>query len=224
LVGETSGAPGRSLYVRLTGPESGKGAAGNFTDAATGEYGDLLDLIGLKRKMTSMREIMAEARAFLSLPQPEAPEATQRCRQPSPRGSAEAARRLFAISRPIGGTLAEIYLRRRGLDPAIIDVSGLKFHPRCYYREDGAPRRTFPALIAAVTDDARRLTGVHRTWLDPSAPARRRLFLLRAARWATSSAAACASAWPAPLKNPFWSRAKDSRPSRRCACPCRAYR
>ena len=32
LVGDTSGAPGRSLYVRLSGPESGKGAAGHWTE------------------------------------------------------------------------------------------------------------------------------------------------------------------------------------------------
>jgi len=32
LVGDTSGAPGRSLYVRIAGPESGKGAAGHWTD------------------------------------------------------------------------------------------------------------------------------------------------------------------------------------------------
>ena len=32
LVGDTSGAPGRSLYVRLAGPESGKGAAGHWTE------------------------------------------------------------------------------------------------------------------------------------------------------------------------------------------------
>ena len=170
LVGDTTGAPGRSLYVRLTGPECGKGAAGRWTDAATLEHGDLLDLIGLNRKLTSLREVMAEARAFLSLPQPETSEATQTYRQPSPRVSAEAARRLFATSRPICGTLAEIYLRHRGLDPAIADVSALRFHPRCYYREDGAPIRTFPALIAAATDHVGRLTGVHRTWLDPAAP------------------------------------------------------
>lgn len=117
-----------------------------------------------------MREVMAEARAFLSLPQPEPSEAAPTYRQPSPPGSAEAARRLFAISRPICGTLAEIYLRYRGLDPAIVDISALRFHPSCYYREDGVPKRTFPALIAAATDEAGRLTGVHRTWLDPAAP------------------------------------------------------
>jgi len=33
------------MFVRLIGPESGKGAAGKWTDAATGEHGDLLDVI-----------------------------------------------------------------------------------------------------------------------------------------------------------------------------------
>ena len=32
LVGDATNAPGRSLYVRLRGPESGKGAAGKWTD------------------------------------------------------------------------------------------------------------------------------------------------------------------------------------------------
>src|SRR5882757_4608566 len=45
LVGDVRNTPGRSLFVRLTGPDSGKGAAGKWTDSATGEHGDLLDLI-----------------------------------------------------------------------------------------------------------------------------------------------------------------------------------
>ncbi len=40
LVGDIGNSAGRSLYVRLTGPEFGKGAAGKWTDAATGEHGD----------------------------------------------------------------------------------------------------------------------------------------------------------------------------------------
>jgi hypothetical protein len=32
LVGDVTNTPGRSLFVRLTGPESGKGAAGKWTD------------------------------------------------------------------------------------------------------------------------------------------------------------------------------------------------
>jgi len=45
LVGDARNAPGRSMFVRLKGSDSGKGAAGKWTDAATGEHGDLLDVI-----------------------------------------------------------------------------------------------------------------------------------------------------------------------------------
>ncbi len=82
--------------------------------------------------------------------------------------SPESARRLFANSRPIAGTIAEAYLRRRGIT-ALHDNTGLRFHPRCYYRSDAdEPTETWPALIAAVTDLNGTITGVHRTWLDPS--------------------------------------------------------
>ena len=45
IVGDVRNAPGRSTFVRLRGPGAGKGAAGKWTDAATGEHGDLLDVI-----------------------------------------------------------------------------------------------------------------------------------------------------------------------------------
>lgn len=169
LVGDVQGTPGQSLYVRLSGPEYGKGAAGKWTDAATLEHGDLLDLIRLNRGLTSVREAMDEARAFLSLPLPAAAPSPARDRaSPSPRGSSESARRLFAMSKPIGGTLAEVYLRQRAIDPRIVDAQALRFHPRCYYRGgDGAVMQEFPALIAAVTDASGGITGGHRTWLDP---------------------------------------------------------
>jgi hypothetical protein len=168
LVGDVDNSAGRSLYVRLTGPESGKGAAGKWTDAATGEHGDLLDLIAANQHLSDLPQVLGEARRFLSLPDPE-----PISREPLPTvptGSPEAARRLFAISKPIQGTLAARYLRARD----IIDLSGtgaLRFHPRCFYRpeSDEAPgREAWPALIAAVTDLAGIVTGAHRTWLDPS--------------------------------------------------------
>src|SRR5215471_6223590 len=42
LIGDVSNTPGRSLFVRLSGPDHGEGAAGKWTDAAMGEHGDLL--------------------------------------------------------------------------------------------------------------------------------------------------------------------------------------
>jgi phage/plasmid primase-like uncharacterized protein len=66
---------------------------------------------------------------------------------------------------PIAGTLAETYLRHRGIG-SLRDTGRLRFHPRCYYRsEDDGPTETWPAMIAAVTDHAGKITGVHRTWL-----------------------------------------------------------
>jgi Toprim domain len=84
-----------------------------------------------------------------------------------PAGSPEAARRLFAMSLPIRRTLVETYLRNRGIK-AVHDAGALRFHPRCYYRPDEhSPTETWPAMIAAVTDFEGRITGAHRTWLDP---------------------------------------------------------
>lgn len=170
LVGDTSGTPGRSLYVRLAGPDYGKGAAGKWTDAATGEHGDLLDLIALNRGMTSLRDTLDEARAFLSLPPPSSCEVqNDRAKRARTTTTVKAARNLFAAGKPIAGTQAEKYLRHRGIDPSQIDCRALRFHPRCYYRkDDDAPLRAFPALLAAVTDDKGKITGVHRTWLDPN--------------------------------------------------------
>ena len=83
---------------------------------------------------------------------------------PTPSGPSEAARRLFAASKPIRGTLAEAWLHSRGI-VVPTDVAALRYHPRCYYRGPNG-RREWPALIGAVTDLGGAVTGVHRTWLS----------------------------------------------------------
>jgi len=165
-VGDVRNTPGRSMFVRLK--DSPKGPAGKFTDAATGEHGDLLDVIRESCGLIDFADVAEEARQFLRLPHPETDtKPRKRAAAPTPSGSAEAARRLFDMSQPISGTLVQSYLRKRG----ITDLHGtgnLRFHPRCYYRPDeDSPTETWPAMIAAVTDLAGRITGAHRTWLDP---------------------------------------------------------
>jgi hypothetical protein len=167
LVGDVGNSPGRSLYVRLRGPTFGKGAAGKWTDAATGEHGDLLDLIAANRRLDSLRDVLEEARSFLRLPQSEPREHERQ--PPAPQRSPEAARRLWAMSRPIAGTVAETYLHGRGLTD-LRNCGALRFHPHCYYRgDDELPgdqtRDAWPALIASVRDGGGQLTGVSRTWL-----------------------------------------------------------
>src|SRR6202008_2339386 len=110
-VGDVRNTPGRSMFVRLSGPESGPGAAGHWTDAASAEYGDLLDVIRESCGLVDFRDVVDEARRFLRLPRAPKP-----VRTPVPAGSPEAARRLFAMSQPIRRTLVETYLRNRGIE------------------------------------------------------------------------------------------------------------
>lgn len=162
-VGDARNNPGRSMFVRLK--DSPKGLAGKFTDAATGEHGDLLDVIREALGLIDFADVAQEARSFLSLPHPEPEPPKKHATTPAPSGSAEAARRLFAMSQPIGGTLVETYLRNRGIT-ALHAAGNLRFHPRCYYKPDEySPTETWPAMIAAVTDLSGRITGAHRTWL-----------------------------------------------------------
>ena len=165
LVGDARNTPGRSMYVRLN--DSRKGPAGKWTDAATGEHGDLLDVIRETCGFIDFHDVADEARRFLSLPRAEPEPQPKQSRPPAQIGSPEAARRLFAMSQPPMRTLVETYLRNRGITP-LHDDSALRFHPRCYYRPDEhSPTETWPAMIARVTDLDGRITGAHRTWLDP---------------------------------------------------------
>jgi hypothetical protein len=115
---------------------------------------------------TAFRPTTASASSAVRCRRPgaQAPVPTPRL-PPAPSGSPEAARRLFASGKPILETIAETYLRSRGI-AGLGDLDCLRFHPRCYYRaHDSAPRETWPALVAAVTDLDGALTGVLRTWL-----------------------------------------------------------
>ncbi|PZV36426.1 DUF7146 domain-containing protein [Mesorhizobium kowhaii] len=165
-VGDVRNTPGRSMFVRLA--DTARGSAGHWTDAATGEHGDLLDVVREALGLRAFADVAKEARAFLG-PSHEAARLASPVRQSvqAPAGSSEAARRLVGMSQPIIGTIVETYLRERGIT-TLHGTGSLRFHPRCYYRPDGhGPTETWPAMIAAVTDLDGRLTGAHRTWLAP---------------------------------------------------------
>lgn len=175
LVGDVSNTPGRSLYVRLEGPDEGRGAAGHWRDAATGQHGDLLDLIGAALGHRRLVETFDEARRFLALPVEVWTPNTPRPQTPGPRSAARAQRaacRLFGLAGPLAGSVGEAYLHARGLAPLRF-YDALRCHPNCFYRPartdaEDVPR-AWPALIASVTDLAGRQTGAHRTWLDGEA-------------------------------------------------------
>lgn len=79
------------------------------------------------------------------------------------RGNAALA--LFLRACPsLAGTPAAAYLLARGIDLAALgrQPRALRFHPSLYNRESG---RSWPALLAAVSDGAGAHTATHRTWL-----------------------------------------------------------
>nr|WP_295746230.1 toprim domain-containing protein [uncultured Acidocella sp.] len=195
LVGDVHNTPGRSLFVRLSGGGTGKGAAGRWQDAAEGTHGDLLDLIRENCGLTEFRKVAEEARRFLGLagddhaadyerrrrPLGHLPNLPAACAVPQPQAAdgcdpapdaaqaQRAARRLFGMAQALPRPLAETYLHRRGISAAALTgIDALRFHPRCYYRATPeAQPEPWPALIAAVTDLEGRITGIQRTWLDP---------------------------------------------------------
>ncbi len=158
IVGDVHGAPGQSMFIRLRGERRGY-----WTDSATGEHGDLLDLIRFARGLAGFQATLNEARRFLREPvftrEPQSPLLERRS------GTRAAAARLHALSQPITGTIAETYLRRRRIT-ARLSWPSLRFHPRCFYRPEGdGPWEEWPTLLGVVTDERGKLFGLQRTWL-----------------------------------------------------------
>lgn len=171
IAGDVANNKGRSLYVHLTGPRKGR-----WADAATAQYGDMLDLVRETCGLVDFRDVADEARRFLNHPNLErhhtGPALSHRndalADPPVVRPAAERARRLFRMTEPLSGTPAERYLCRRGIMRAS-SYPALRFHPACYYRNfETGKMCSYPALIAAVTDPAGTVTGVHRTYLSMS--------------------------------------------------------
>lgn len=167
IVGDTGNSKGRSLFVRLNGPTSGKGARGKWRDAANDEHGDLLDLIAAREGHRTLAETLAEARRFLGQPEPKHDDGYAHGRErKSGSDTSFITRRIWSEGQPLAGTLADVYLSARGLKPPY--PADLRFHPcleyRCYRTGEVADH---PALLAAVRDVSGALRGIQRTWLAP---------------------------------------------------------
>lgn len=168
-VGDTSGTKGQSLAIRLQAQDGRK--AGSWTDYATGQYGDLIDLLQERLGSVTLKETLREARSFLGeAPCPVVSREAQRAERPDAASSKRIARarKLFAAGKPVLGTSAATYLQGRGiirLGPA------LRYHPRVFLRQgedDADPPQRAPALLAKITDNRGQVTGCARVYLDPS--------------------------------------------------------
>jgi hypothetical protein len=162
MVGNRAGEAGSSLYVRLL--DSPGKTAGKWTDAATGDHGDLLDIITTNCRTASFLETVREAHAFLGATPAPAGD-VPRTRKAKAARWAHMAGVVYDRSRPAAGSLVETYLASRGILGAI--PPALRFDPRCYQKPGNGMGKpvTWPAMIAAVTDTVDLRVAVHRTWL-----------------------------------------------------------
>ena len=161
------GDAGRSLCIWLQGPKRGE-----WCDFATGEAGDMLDLVAAVHFAGAKGPALRWARDWLG----EAPTAPPR-RAPGPRSmpadgpdpGVERMRRraqtIWLEGGPIPGTLVETYLRGRGIDLRALGrvPRALRFSARVWNREAACE---LPAMLAAIAGADGRFLGVHRTWLE----------------------------------------------------------
>lgn len=173
-----------SFYIHMDGEK-----AGRWKDHATGDYGDILDLIKLSLGCDD-RGALREARAYLGM-QTASPEDVAR-RKAAAEAAAERRRQAAADERRraekrrgvaqsiflsaqerLRDTPVALYLRdRRGIDLARLgrQPRSIRFHPACsYYHEDPETGEIsegeYPAMVAAISDMRGTFVGVHRTYL-----------------------------------------------------------
>jgi DNA primase len=122
-------------------------------------------------------------------------------RLPDPRESQDVAnkqaiaRAIWQASVPIGGSLAEDYLRGcRGISIKLPDC--LRFHPALPVGQSGPGR--LPALVAAVVDLADTVVAIQRTFLLPDGSGKARIDQAKRALGPVGLGAVCL-AGPAPI-------------------------
>lgn len=176
-IGDLDGNPGRSLAVHLTGAR-----AGVWSDFASGEAGDALDLVAQARFPGSSpgtgdkAAALRWARQWLGLDGVD-PAALRRTRRAVETRAAEepteddarirasAFRLWLSASERLAGTPIDRYLAGRGIDLRQLGrcPRALRYHAGLWNRESD---RRWPAMVAAITDAAGATIAVHRTWLQ----------------------------------------------------------
>jgi Toprim domain-containing protein len=146
--GSLAGEAGSSLGVHLSGVK-----AGVWSDFATGDSGDALDLVRAARGV-DMGEALAWAHGWLGIEkdEAEAPSRPAPVAKPSAEPDPDWWRRPWQSARPIAGTRAENYLVARGLhfdDPA---GRVLRFAPRRARKNPDGQLEHHPALLCALSD------------------------------------------------------------------------
>ncbi len=171
-VGGIDGSSGRSMAIHLGGAKQGI-----WSDFASGEGGDALELVRLAVCNGDMVEAIKWAKGWLGLDGCD-PEALKRTRLAAEAQAAKAdqaddadekrrrdCQAIWLASQPIKGTVAAAYLLGRGLDLGLMPKwpGALRFHPNLWNVES---RRHWPALVALIQGMDGKPRAIHRTWLE----------------------------------------------------------
>ncbi|AQT47978.1 DUF7146 domain-containing protein [Bartonella choladocola] len=163
LVGDINNSKGQSLSVRLSDQCPDK--IGRWVDFATGEYGDVIDLIAKSTGTTSFMDTLDRIESFLTTTRyAEISIASTNNRRNL--NKTDTAKRLYAATTSIRGSIAEKYLSNRKIKK-LYDGQPLRFMSNCFYRTETGEQISMPALVAGITDLTGMITGIQRTYLTP---------------------------------------------------------
>lgn len=140
--------------------QSGRHKAQNALTIADGRNGGLV--LDCKKSACAFLDILAAAGVTSGSYKSPDPETLAKREAEQLKEAERRAAQALAIwkeSLPIDGTIAETYLRGRGITCAL--PKSLRFHPQCWH---GATAKRYPAMVAAVQGN--RLAAVHRTYLQ----------------------------------------------------------
>ena len=118
---------------------------------------------GLQKKTCAFLDILAAAglrSGDYRAPDPATLAQREREAKAEAEKRAAQAKRLWQQAQPIAGSVAEAYLRGRGITCPLPPT--LRFHPECWH---GATAKRYPAMVAAVQGAG--LPALHRTYLRP---------------------------------------------------------
>lgn len=156
--GSVQGEPGKSLGIHLNGAK-----AGRWADFATGEGGDLLDLIEAVLNLDTAGAI-GWAKNWLGIdngptPRPRPAPKSERHDENTAKRT-EAALAIWSASRPAPGTPVESYLQHRSITIPVPPT--LRYNPGVKYAQSGL---YMPCMVAAIQAPGRRISGIHRTYI-----------------------------------------------------------
>jgi hypothetical protein len=166
VMGDVYGSPGKSLKITTVGKY-----AGYWKDFATGESGDLIDLLVISQGKTILqliKEFGYTDSPIVSSNKAKTPKTDMErdCglpkNKPKP-GQIGKAKAIWAETHSLVGSTAMAYLKHRRLVGNMDKLpNALQYHPKLWH-SDG---ETHPAMVAEVTHWTGQFQGIHRTYLQ----------------------------------------------------------